>query len=277
MLRETAFAKVNLVLQVGRKRRGGLHELCSLVASIDLADDLVIEDPDGAGDRVVCAGVEGPNLASAALAVFRSQVEATLPPLAITITKRVPVAAGLGGGSADAAAVLRAANRLADHPLDVDELRELAAAVGSDVPCLVESRHALVTGTGDEIEPLGLPPMALVLVPQSEGLRTAEVYAEADRLGATRRDLDPGALRRLAGAPLDELAAALENDLERAARSLRPALTDQLAALRDAGALGATVTGSGPTVFGLFSDEAGAERAAGQIEGAIVATARSPA
>jgi 4-diphosphocytidyl-2-C-methyl-D-erythritol kinase len=275
MLRETAFAKVNLVLHVGPRRADGLHELCSLVASIDLADELAIEASEREEDRVICPNVDGPNLASAAIAAFRSRVDAGLPPLTVMITKRIPVAAGLGGGSADAAAVLRAANRLGGTPLDAGGLRELGAALGADVPGQIEPRHALVRGAGETVEPLELPPMTLVLVPQREGLATRDVYAEADRLGATRPGVDPGPLRRLADAPLEELAAHVENDLERAAVSLRPELAGPLAALRRAGALGAGVTGSGPTVFGIFPGPEAAARVAAGIEGALVAPARS--
>src|SRR5262245_6026576 len=113
LIQERARAKLNLVLHVGHPRADGLHPLCSLFASIDLADDVVVA-PTGLGaDSVECPGVEGPNLAMAALSAFRNSAGAALPPLAVRISKRIPVAAGLGGGSADAAAVLRAANALA--------------------------------------------------------------------------------------------------------------------------------------------------------------------
>jgi 4-diphosphocytidyl-2-C-methyl-D-erythritol kinase len=262
VIRERAPAKVNLLLHVGPRRPDGLHELCSLFASIDLADELTVEPADA--DEVVCPGVEGPNLAFAAVERFRADAAPELPPLRVTIDKRVPVAAGLGGGSADAAAVLRAANELAGTPLAPDGLRALGAKVGADVPSQVEPRHALVTGAGEVVEPVGLPPMTLLLVPDASGLSTAEVYAQADALGTIRGTLDPDHARALAERPLDELAAALENDLEGAAVSLRPELSGRMDALRQAGALAARVTGSGPTVFGVFP--AGE---APELEGAI--------
>ena len=262
MIRERAPAKVNLLLHVGPRRADGLHELCSLFASIDLADELTVETADV--DEVVCAQVEGPNLAITAVERFRAEAAPDLPPLRVTIEKRIPVAAGLGGGSADAAAVLRAANRLAGAPLDADALRALGARIGADVPSQVEPRHALVTGAGERVEPIGLPPMALLLVPDARGLSTAEVYARADELGTTRVDLDSDHVRELAARPLFELAGTLENDLEGAAVSLRPELEARMAELLDAGALTARVTGSGPTVFGVFRP--GEEP---EIEGAI--------
>jgi 4-diphosphocytidyl-2-C-methyl-D-erythritol kinase len=250
VISERAPAKVNLLLHVGPRRADGLHELCSLFASIDLADEVTVEDAEA--DDVRCTGVEGPNLALAALERFRAEAAPELRPLRVTIEKRIPVAAGLGGGSADAAAVLRAANALAGGPLDADALRALGAHVGADVPSQIEPRHALVTGAGEVVEPVALPPMTLLLVPDPVGLSTAEVYAQADTLGTIRDGLYPDDVRELAGSPLDELAAELENDLEPAAVSLRPELSGRMDALRQAGALSVRVTGSGPTVFGVF-------------------------
>lgn len=250
MIRERAPAKVNLLLHVGPRRPDGLHELCSLYATIDLADDVTVEEAPA--DEVVCPGVEGPNLAEAAVALFRAEAAPDLPPLRVAIEKRIPVAAGMGGGSADAAAVLRAANTLSGEPLDADRLRALGARIGADVPSQIEPRHALVTGAGEGVEPLELPPMTLLLMPDADGLSTQDVYAQADALGTTRTELDPGHVRELAGRPLYELAAVLENDLEGAAVSLRPELRARMDSLRGAGALTARVTGSGPTVFGVF-------------------------
>ena len=265
---ERAFAKLNLVLQVGRPRPDGLHPLCSIFASIDLADDVEVEP--AASDSVDCPGVDGPNLVGEAVAAFRERVPA-LPPLRVRIQKRIPVAAGLGGGSADAAAVLRAANRIAGGCLDADGLRELAAQLGSDVPSQVDPRHALVQGVGEIVEPLELPPLAAVLAPPREGLSTAAVYAELDRLGGGRERLEPERLRGLAGTTL---AGALENDLQPAALSLRPELAATLEALRAAGAPAALVSGSGPTCFGVFGDRAAAAEAAATIDGALVSALR---
>jgi 4-diphosphocytidyl-2-C-methyl-D-erythritol kinase len=273
--RELAYAKLNLVLHVGRPRDDGMHPLCSLLASIDLADDVEVRvrDADADADLVVCPGVEGPNLATGALSALRGHV--TLPPLEVRIHKRIPVAAGLGGGSADAAAVLRAANRLAGEPLDPSELRTLGAGLGSDVPSQVEPRHALVQGTGELVEPIELPPLAAVLVPQPEGLATNDVYAELDRRGGWRERLDPAPLRRLAASPPERLAAGLENDLQPPGLALRPDLEKALSALRGAGSLGAAMSGSGATCFGLFTDPGAARRAAERIGGALPARLRA--
>ena len=280
MTTELAPAKVNLVLHVGPRRADGLHELCSLFASLELADRVEVEvraNAEARDDHIECPGVDGPNLAAAALAAYRSAAPTgALPPLGVRIDKRVPVAAGLGGGSADAAAVLRAAEVIAARPLGPDALRDLGARVGADVPSQVEPGHALVTGAGEGLERISLPPMTLVLVPQDPGLSTARVYAEADRLEITRTQLDPLRLRKLSRArTLEEIAPSFENDLEAAAVSLRPELAALTERLREAGAAAALVSGSGPTVVGAFADPAKAASAAKGIDGAMITGLRS--
>lgn len=274
LIAERAYAKLNLVLHVGPPHEG-MHPICSLFASLDLADDLEVRElPAGADDVVICPGVSGENLAARALSLIRERLGGSVPPLEVRIQKRIPVAAGLGGGSADAAAALRAANAIAGGPLGADELRDIASALGSDVPSQVEPGHALVTGTGELVEPLALPPLAVVLVFQEQGLSAGEVYAELDRLRGWRAHLDPGPLRQLAGRTPAVLAAAVENDLGQAAVSLRPDLRGPLEAIRSSGALGTGVSGSGPTCFGLFANEPDARRAAARVEGALVTKLR---
>jgi 4-diphosphocytidyl-2-C-methyl-D-erythritol kinase len=275
VVRERAYAKLNLVLQVGKPRSDGLHPLCSLFASIDLADELQGEPGEAGVDAVECPGVDGENLALRAITAFRERTGLPDGPVRVRIEKRIPVAAGLGGGSADAAAALRIVNRISLLPLDGAALRELAAEVGADVPSQVEPGHALVQGVGELVEPLALPPLVAVLVPSAVGLRTGDVYAELDRLGGSRERLDPDPLRELAAGAPDRLGAALENDLEPAALSLRPDLAETLARLRAAGALGSAVSGSGPTCFGLFAERPAAAAAAAGISGAIVSALRS--
>jgi 4-diphosphocytidyl-2-C-methyl-D-erythritol kinase len=270
VLRERAFAKLNLVLHVGRPRPDGLHPLCSIFASLDLADDVEVGAADARSDVVECPGVRGPNLAQAAVDAFRRRVPA-LPALSVRIHKRIPVAAGLGGGSADAAAVLRAANRIAGSPLSIPALQEIAAGIGSDVPSQIDPRHALVEGVGDVVEVVELPGYGVVLLPQHDGLATAEAYAQLDRMGGWRDRLDPGLLRDFLRSPDP---AALENDLQPAAVALRPQITRGLDSLRAAGALGVLVSGSGPTCFGLFADRRDAQRASRNVGGAIVTELR---
>ena len=263
VVRELAPAKVNLILRIGPVAPNGLHEVCSLFASLGLADVVEVRASDR--DEVICAGVDGPNLAAAAIAAFREQT--ALPPLRVEIEKRIPVAAGLAGGSADAAAVLRAANQIAGRPFDADRLREIAAPLGSDVPSQVEPAHAIVTGTGERVERVELPAMAVVLVPSLHGLSTADVFREAERLGTPRAELACDELRAVPALDPWDIAAHLENDLQLAAVSLRPELQ---VTLDEIGGLGSLVSGSGPTVFGLFATREGADEAATRIPGALV-------
>jgi 4-diphosphocytidyl-2-C-methyl-D-erythritol kinase len=264
-------AKLNLCLYVGPKREDGLHEIRSLFEPLELADELKLTE--AGEDEVICEGIEGLDLTAKALTALREHGWDG-PPLRIEVTKRVPVAAGLGGGSADAAAVLRLARG------QVEGLRSLAARIGADVPSQLQPRACLVAGAGEVIEPV--PPPAehgVVLIPQGEGLATADVYAEADRLGSPRGDSELEAIRRRLRDAVDEGGSPLDyrehlvNDLQPAAISLRPTIEDALRALEEAGAAHAMVTGSGPTAFGLYptADEAvaAAERLREQFPGAM--------
>jgi 4-diphosphocytidyl-2-C-methyl-D-erythritol kinase len=260
-LRCLAPAKINVCLFVGRPRRDGYHPLVSLVQPLSLADELLLERSDTGGDEVVCPGVDGENLAARALHAFRAATRWNGPPLRLTITKRVPVAAGMGGGSADAAAALRLAAAASGHD-DPGLLHELAIALGADVPSQLTPERCLMTGIGEQVRPLGDPrPFGLVVVPSEHGLSTPDVYAEFDRLGLGR---DGDELDRLSGqvpgaASESSLLAErlLHNDLEAPARSLCPAIGDALVSVRSAGAVRAMVSGSGPTVVGVFTGEDG--------------------
>jgi 4-diphosphocytidyl-2-C-methyl-D-erythritol kinase len=267
MIRELAPAKINLVLRIGPRAPNGLHEVCSLFASLELADEVEVEP--AAGDSVECEGVESPNLAGAAVERLR-QYAPSLPPLRVRITKRIPVAAGLAGGSADAAAVIRAANSFHELPFDEHELREIAAPLGSDVPSQIVPAHSVITGTGERVTRVELPEMGVVLVPAQIGLATRDVFEKAEQMKLPRATLDPGDLHALAAEPLNLIAARLENDLQPAALRLRPELGQTIETLLGAGALGAQVSGSGPTVFGLFADRRSADHAADRIPGALV-------
>ena len=256
-------AKLNLCLYLGPRRGEGLHEIRSLFCPLTLADRIIVSDADA--DQVICPGVEGPNLAHEALTALRARGWSRSP-ARVEIEKRIPVAAGLGGGSADAAALLRLARD------EVDGVAELAADLGADVPSQLDPAFALVGGAGEAVEPLAPPgEFAAVLLPAEDGLSTADVYAEADRLGLGRdlAELDAVAdqLRAAAaggGSPLD-YPELLVNDLGEAALSMRPEIGAALTVLREAGATVALVAGSGPTAFGLFEDIAVADRAAGAL------------
>jgi 4-diphosphocytidyl-2-C-methyl-D-erythritol kinase len=258
-------AKLNLCLYVGPRREDGLHEICSLFEPLELADELRISE--AAEDEVVSEAIEGPDLTAAALAALREHGWDG-PPLRIEVTKRIPLAAGLGGGSADAAAILRLAMG------EVEGLRSIAAGIGADVPSQLQPRPCLVAGAGEVIEPAPAPgEHAVVLIPQAEGLATAAVYAEADRLGSSRGESELEAIRRRLRDAVDEGGSPLDyrehlvNDLQAAAISLRPEIEEALRALEEAGAAHAMVTGSGPTAFGLYRTGEAAATAADELRG----------
>jgi 4-diphosphocytidyl-2-C-methyl-D-erythritol kinase len=283
--RALAPAKVNLGLFLGPTRaEDGMHELATVMQSISLADELILElAPAGAAeDEIRCPGVSAPpreNLAGAALRAFRAATGWGAPPLRLSIVKRIPVAAGLAGGSADAAAALRwvrHASGLGDEQL----LLALAADLGADVPAQLTPGRWLATGAGERLDglPDPNPPLALLVLPVAAELSTAAVYAEADRLDLGRgphvledRRRELRAALEL-GAPVPAVRELLRNDLEPAAVSLCPQIAEALREAREAGAEEALVSGSGPTVVGLFARANGfgrAQRAAAGLTGRV--------
>ena len=253
MMRAPAAAKINLALVVGPTRDDGKHEVLTVLQRIDLVDRIEVEEAaalrvDGfRGDTLVRTALE--RLAAAA------GVE---PRWRVRIEKHIPLAAGLGGGSSDAATALRLANGSLAEPLPADELRDLAAGVGADVPFFLADGPELGSGDGSELAPLDLPQdfWVVVLLPHGvEKTSTADVYAAFDaRDGARgwderRRALLDG-LARITS-PFD-LAALPPNDLARSP------LADEISA---AGAFRADVSGAGPALYGLFLDRADADAA----------------
>jgi 4-diphosphocytidyl-2-C-methyl-D-erythritol kinase len=280
--RALAPAKINLGLFVGPARASdGKHELVSVMQSISLADEVTLElaPPGSDRDEVICPGVSvaaGENLAATALRAFRASTRWRAPALRVSIVKRIPVAAGLGGGSADAAATLRLARHasgLGDQAL----LRKLAAKLGADVPAQIAPGRYLATGAGEQLQELA--PMrsrfGVLVLALPVALSTAAVYAEADRLeqARTHKQLEQrraelaAALEHGAALPAD--AELLHNDLQAAAVSLCPQIEGALTQARAAGAELALLSGSGPTVLGLFgSTQPG--RGANAGEGGLV-------
>ncbi|MEZ4333908.1 MAG: 4-(cytidine 5'-diphospho)-2-C-methyl-D-erythritol kinase [Myxococcota bacterium] len=291
-------AKINLGLALVGLRADGYHLLESVFAPIALYDELVLEvgsaTPPGhggaAGDEgeivLVCGppldpGLpvavgqvpDGPdNLAWRAARLFRDRAGIRAP-IRIALRKGIPAGAGLGGGSSDAAAVLEGMRRLTGASVVDAELARWALDLGADVPFFLARGPAFVAGIGERIAPLpGLPSLPIVLVNPGKTLATADVYREADRLGAALTKERAGStMRALSGLTqnvrdvVPALRDLLINDLEPAARRLCPAVAQVADRLDRAGAVAVSLTGSGATVFGVFASQSEAERAAARI------------
>jgi 4-diphosphocytidyl-2-C-methyl-D-erythritol kinase len=248
----SARAKVNLALEVLSRRPDGYHEIATVMQTVDLADRLVLEEADEVEVSTSAPGVptDERNLAYRAAAMLREAAGLSRG-VRITLDKRIPVAAGLGGGSTDAAAVLAGLNRLWGLRWPVAQLEEVAVGLGMDVPFFLRGGAALATGRGERLEPLEGATLALVLVNPRFPLSTAEMYGRVTPAmysdGAQARQMAGALASRRTG----RVAASLYNGLERAARAAHPQIGQMQAALVAAGALGAAMSGSGPTVFGI--------------------------
>lgn len=273
----TTGAKINLFLRVMGRRPDGFHEIGSIFHTLALADDMQVSAL-GDGDL----RVEMEPVADAALDLPRAEDNIVMaaarrlqelapgkPGAAIHIRKRIPVAGGMAGGSGNAAGALLGLDRLWSLELERAALLEIAAELGSDVPyCLDGDGTALVGGRGENLARLPGPPEPLwfVLGISDEPLLTADVYGALEDPAPEGPSVAPFTLA-LGQGDATEIGRLLHNDLAAPAIALRPRLQQDREALLEAGALGACVTGSGPTVFGLAGDEAAARDIARQVTG----------
>ena len=289
-------AKVNLQLAVGPVRADGYHDVATVYHAISLFDEVTVAPAER--DSVAITGegadsvpTDGGNLAARAARALARAVgtgSRDAPQLAIQITKRIPVAAGLAGGSADAAATLVACNELWETGLSQKELCELASGIGSDVAFGLLGGTAIGIGRGEQVTPvLTSGTFHWVLAFANGGLSTADVYAACDRMRASRESrkakerkvgtasvpdpaLDNALIAALRSGDPAKLGPLLANDLQPAAISLRPGLRRALAAGRELGALGAMVSGSGPTCAFLAKNHRHARDLAAALAGAGV-------
>lgn len=292
-------AKVNLHLSVGQLRPDGFHDLTTVFQAVGLYDDVVLERADALSVTVTGEGAADVPLDDTNLAVRAVQLMAertgNAPSLRIGIVKGIPVAGGCAGGSADAAAALVGCDALWGSGLSKDELAALGARLGSDVPFALHGGTALGTGRGEQLTPvLGQGSFSWVLALSAGGLSTPAVYGQLDKqretgpVGVVRNPADVLAALRQGDAVA--LGRAVGNDLQAPAVALKPSLRLLLETGRELGALGAIVSGSGPTVALLGRDDAHAvalaaslaaegicsavRRADGPVAGARVVEAR---
>jgi 4-diphosphocytidyl-2-C-methyl-D-erythritol kinase len=275
---EDARAKVNLTLRVVGRRVDGYHDLESVVAFADCADRLTLTPGEDlelttSGPMAEACGEAADNLVLKAARLLGERVPG-LKTGSFTLEKVLPVAAGIGGGSADAAAALRLLAQLNDLPLDDERLRDVALKTGADVPVCVPSHACDMTGVGETLMPLNLPKMPCVLVNPRIPVATKDVFAE---LGLRPGDLLVGATDVVLQAPawpeqggsLDEWVEALaasSNDLEAPAVRIQPVIGAVISALNATnGAWLARMSGSGATCFAIYENTADAQRAAEQL------------
>jgi 4-diphosphocytidyl-2-C-methyl-D-erythritol kinase len=263
-LRLEAPAKVNYRLDVLSKRPDGYHDLRMVMQRVNLCDLIDITLTDLPGIRVTCgrAGVpDGPGNIAWRAADLLLQLSDVKPGIDIKITKRIPVAAGMGGGSSDGAAVLKGVNELLGLGLPDQRLMEIGLKLGADVPFFIFGKTALAEGIGEILTPIERVPVAwLAIVKPNIHVSTAWVYQNLQLTSGGDTITLPRFYENTA-----DICAILSNDLESVTIRRFPAIAEIKEMLLASGAQGALMSGSGPTVFGIFEDEPGARRAADEI------------
>ncbi len=267
---QRAYAKINIGLDVLRRRADGYHEVKMIMQTVDIYDELVLErrkepgielrmdnsDLPSGGDNLICRAAD---------LLFREKK--ITEGVNISLTKRIPIAAGMAGGSADAAAALRGVNELFDLGYSLKELQALGVGLGADIPYCLAGGTMLSEGIGEILTPLPAPPAAhLVIAKPDINVSTAFVYGNlhADRL-AWHPDID-GMIAALQKGDLDGITGRLGNVLETVTVKAHPVIEQIKELLRKQGAENALMSGSGPTVFGIFKEKETAARAAEAVE-----------
>lgn len=266
-----AYAKLNLTLDILRKREDGYHDLQMVMQSIDLCDRLTLSPARGEGEmrtNLAYLPADGRNLAQMAAEAFR-RATGKGGAVDIAIEKNIPVCAGMGGGSSDAAAVLRAMNELTGAGLSLMELAGIGQNVGSDVPYCVLGGTALAEGRGEILTPLpALPRCHVVVCKPAFPISTPQLFARVNVRRITCRPDTPGLIAALEAGDLLGVARRMYNVFEDVLEPRRRGEIDAIkSVLIDSGALGASMSGSGPTVFGLFDCEDTAREAFGRLSG----------
>jgi 4-diphosphocytidyl-2-C-methyl-D-erythritol kinase len=259
-VRLRAFAKVNYALDVLGLRADGYHEVSTVMQSISLADEVELRYPSGGFDlslepEEVEIGPQERNTTYLAWKALQRLTGKELP-VKVTLRKKIPAGAGLGGGSANAAAVLVGLNELFGLGLRLDELRGIGAGIGADVPFCISGGTALGEGVGEILTPLPVPPAHLLVVAKPlRGADTAGIYRAYDETRTENTHSVEPVVSALRAGSLPTLAAVVGNDLAPVTRDIIPELAELEQSLLASGALGASMSGSGPAVYGIFHDE----------------------
>lgn len=269
MIKEKAYAKINLGLDVLKRRADGYHEVKMIMQTIGICDDLTFEKSEAPGIHLEIAGADLPadenNLVCRA-AMLIMETGKVAEGVHITLQKRIPIAAGMAGGSADAAAALRGLNNLFGLGYSTRELRELGVRLGADIPYCIEGGTMLSEGIGEILTPLPAPPDCHLVVAKPDlDVSTAFVYGnlKADSL-PFHPDID-GMAKALARGDLAGITDRMGNVLETVTEKAYPVIAQLKGQMRDLGAENALMSGSGPTVFGICKEKETAEEIAAAI------------
>lgn len=266
-VREKAYAKLNISLDVSRRRPDGYHDMVMVMQSVSLCDDLVLTLNDSgrvtAGSNLPFIPCDSRNLAVKAAELYLERTGHTGQGVHVAMDKRIPVGAGMGGGSADAAAVLRGMNALYGAALSVAELETLAADVGSDVPFCVAGGTALAKGRGELLSPLPPMPDCVFVIGKPEfSVSTPELFKKLDQISRRRHPDTAGIVAALEHGDLRNVCRRMYNVFEDVNDRRMRTVAAMKGSLLDLGALGAVMTGTGSAVFGVFEREDAARRAA---------------
>lgn len=265
-----ARAKINLGLDVLGKLENGYHEVKMIMQAIDLYDEIIIQKTDAPDivlktDSLYDIGADEDNLAYKAAKLMRERY-GIQSGFEISLKKNIPVAAGMAGGSTDAAAVMLATNKLYQLEISKNELMENALTLGADIPFCIMGGTALSEGIGEKLTPLPAPPTAeLVVIKPDIMVSTGEVYRQLDLGKVKHPDID-GMTAAIKCGDLDGIIQRMENVLETVTETKFPIIADVKKILKENGALGAMMSGSGPAVFGMFADKKAAKDAAQYAE-----------
>lgn len=267
----TAPAKVNLALDILGRRKDGYHEMYMVMQSISLCDTVSVRETEG-GFALHAQGISLPagnrTLEQQAAEAFFRRLGRPAPGLAVTLEKTIPAYAGLGGGSADVAALLRLLRAAYAPELTAAELEEIGLTVGSDMPFCIRGGTALAEGRGERLTDLTpLPPCWFVLCKPDFDIPTPSLFAKVDEQEMRSRPDIPGMVKALERGDLAGVAARLGNVFEEALPAEFCEVFHIKDRLRELGALNAAMSGSGPTVFGIFSERETAERARDALKG----------
>ena len=271
-VQEYAYAKLNLTLDVLRKRDDGYHDMMMVMQTVSVCDSIRISRTGEDGIRTSCnfhyIPTDGRNLAVRAAKTYLERIGEPEQGIEIQLKKEIPVGAGMAGGSADAAAVLRGMNRLYDRALNRRQLEELAQEVGSDVAFCVAGGTVLASGRGEILRDLdAMPDCSIVICKPGFSISTPELFRKLDQMNMRHHPDTEGMLAAIRDGDLREMGKRMYNVFEEVDDRRLRSVAEIKSVLLDFGALGAMMTGTGSAVFGIYTDRGEAEKCAARLRG----------